>query len=87
VKKYIKISKLHENRMDNYLTKFERCRVLGERATQIANGAPVTVDVTGINHPLEMAEMELNARTIPITITRTYPNGKSVTLKVCEMIY
>lgn len=73
--------------MDNYLTKFERVRVIGERATQIANGAPITVDIAGMSDPLEMAEKELMARTIPITISRTYPNGEVVTIRVCEMIY
>lgn len=73
--------------MDKYLTHYERVRVIGVRASQIADGAPPTIDVTGITDSLKMAEMELKARTIPITITRTYPKGAVRTFRVCEMIY
>lgn len=72
--------------MNNRLTKFERVEVIGIRATQISKGAPTTIDVTGMKDPLKMAEAELLAGKMPLTITRTYPNGKSVTLKVTEMI-
>lgn len=73
--------------MDNHLTLFEKVRVLGVRATQLADGAPPTIDMTGITDPAIMAKMELQARTIPILIHRTYPNGQVRILRVCDMIY
>ena len=74
--------------MDNYLSKFELTRVLGVRATQIANGAPSTVDIPpGVIDPVVIARMEMRAHMIPITITRTFPNGTEKVLKVSEMEY
>lgn len=74
--------------MDNYLSKFELTRVLGVRATQIANGAPPTVEIPpGMIDPVAIARLEMRAYSIPITITRTFPNGTEKVLKVSEMEY
>lgn len=61
----------------NTLTKYERVRVIGERAQQIAKGAPALVDITGITNSLDIAKKEYISGVIPITIIRTYPNGKT----------
>lgn len=42
-----------------YMTKYERARVLGTRALQIAMGAPVMVELEGETDPLEIARKEL----------------------------
>jgi len=64
------------------ITKFEKARVIGARATQIANGAKITIKPVKngkkLIHALELAEEEFNQGTIPITIVRTLPNGKKV---------
>lgn len=52
------------------MTKYERARVLGTRALQIAMGAPVMVELEGETDPLEIARKELKERNIPIVIRR-----------------
>ena len=68
------------------LTKYERTRILGVRADQIARGAPPTVDITGLIEPLKIAEKELREKTLPIIISRTKPNGKVVDIKIEDCI-
>jgi DNA-directed RNA polymerase I, II, and III subunit RPABC2 len=73
--------------MDNRLTKFEKVRILGQRAEQIANGAPSTVDITGLTDALTIAEKELKERMIPFKIRRTYPNGEVRDIPLSEMVW
>ena len=42
-----------------YMTKYERARILGTRALQIAMCAPVMVELEGETDPLEIATKEL----------------------------
>jgi DNA-directed RNA polymerases I, II, and III subunit RPABC2 len=51
-----------------YMTKYERARVLGTRALQISMGAPPMVPVKNLTDPLLIAVEELKAKKIPITI-------------------
>uniref|UniRef100_A0AAV2KJB2 DNA-directed RNA polymerases I, II, and III subunit RPABC2 n=1 Tax=Knipowitschia caucasica TaxID=637954 RepID=A0AAV2KJB2_KNICA len=53
-----------------YMTKYERARVLGTRALQIAMCAPVMVELEGETDPLQIAMKELKGRKIPIIIRR-----------------
>ena len=57
-----------------YLTKYERARILGTRATQISHNAPVLVELEGEYDPLAIAEKELRARVIPMVIRRYLPD-------------
>lgn len=65
----------------NYLTKYDIARLIGQRATQLANGAEPTVDTTGMIDYLKIAEKELENRTIPLMIRRVLPNGKKILCK------
>ncbi|KAK2185723.1 hypothetical protein NP493_225g01021 [Ridgeia piscesae] len=58
-----------------YMTKYERARVLGTRALQIAMCAPVMVELEGETDPLQIAMKELKARKVPIIIRRYLPDG------------
>uniref|UniRef100_A0A915BQ75 RPB6 homolog n=1 Tax=Parascaris univalens TaxID=6257 RepID=A0A915BQ75_PARUN len=58
-----------------FMTKYERARILGTRALQIAMGAPVMVELEGETDPLEIARKELKDRKIPIIIRRYLPDG------------
>uniref|UniRef100_A0A3P9I2Y6 DNA-directed RNA polymerases I, II, and III subunit RPABC2 n=1 Tax=Oryzias latipes TaxID=8090 RepID=A0A3P9I2Y6_ORYLA len=58
-----------------YMTKYERARVLGTRALQIAMCAPVMVELEGETDPLQIAMKELKSRKIPIIIHRYLPDG------------
>ena len=58
-----------------FMTKYERARVLGTRALQIAMGAPVMVELEGETDPLEIARKELKEQKVPIIIRRYLPDG------------
>lgn len=69
------------------LSKFEKVRVIGTRATQISLGAPPLVDITGMTDSLAIAEKELLERKIPLKVKRTFPDGKEVFISISEMSY
>ena len=60
-------------------TKYEKARIVGARALQIAMGAPLLLklredDFKMLNYnPIEIAKMEFNKGVIPITIRRPLP--------------
>jgi DNA-directed RNA polymerase subunit K len=50
-------------------TKFEKSRIVGARALQLAYGAPPLIKIPeGTIDPLDVAEMEFKKGVIPITI-------------------
>jgi len=63
-------------------TKYERARMLGSRALQIAMGAPFIVklsedDLKKIKfNPVEIAKIEFEAGALPITVRRPLPGEK-----------
>ncbi len=50
-------------------TRFEKARIIGARALQIAMGAPVLID-TDKTDPLDIALEEFERGVIPITVRR-----------------
>ena len=61
-----------------YLTKYEKARVLGQRAKQINSGASVFVKVPEkVIDGYLIAELELLEKRIPFIIRRPLPNGGS----------
>lgn len=50
-------------------TRFEKARIIGARALQIAMGAPVLID-TPKTDPIEIAIEEFEKGVIPITVKR-----------------
>ena len=61
-----------------YLTKYERARILGQRAKQINSGATVFVKVPeNVIDGYLIAELELKEKRIPFIIRRPLPNGGS----------
>lgn len=59
----------------NVLTKYERGRILGARATQIADNAPVLIALEGEVDPYMIAYKELQQRLIPFVVRRYLPDG------------
>lgn len=52
-------------------TRFEKARIIGARALQLAYGAPPLVKVPeGVSDPLELALIEYNEGVIPIVVLR-----------------
>jgi DNA-directed RNA polymerase subunit K len=68
-------------------TKYERARILGARALQIAMNAPLLIkikkeDLEKINYnSLKIAEIELDSDILPITIKKPFPRRKEEKLK------
>ena len=61
-----------------YLTKYERTRILGQRAKQINSGATPFVKVPeNVIDGYLIAELELQQKRIPFIIRRPLPNGGS----------
>ena len=50
-------------------TRFERARMVGARALQIARGAPI-MSKTDLKDPIEIAKLEFDEGTIPLDIKR-----------------
>ncbi|CAD7968244.1 unnamed protein product [Amoebophrya sp. A25] len=69
-----------------YMTKYERARILGTRATQISLNAPILVPLEGETDALEIAEKELRMGKIPFIIQRKLPNGETEEWKVSDLI-
>lgn len=69
-----------------YMTKYERARLLGTRALQIAMCAPVMVELEGETDPLQIAMKELKNRKIPIIIRRYLPDGSFEDWGIDELI-
>jgi DNA-directed RNA polymerase subunit K len=61
------------------VTKYEKARIVGARALQIAMGAPVLIKLEkkyleSINYsPIEIAKKEFNDELLPISIKRPLP--------------
>lgn len=61
------------------ITRFEKARILGARALQIALGAPTTVLTANdacMNNPIQTAEAEFGKSLIPMNVLRTLPDGE-----------
>jgi len=68
-------------------SKYEKARILGARALQIAMNAPLLIkinqeDLERINYDsLKIAEIELNSNILPISIKKPFPKRKEEKLK------
>jgi DNA-directed RNA polymerase subunit K len=59
------------DKMQDEYTKFEKARVIGARALQLAYGAPPLMKVpSGMVNPIDLAELEFEKKIIPITILK-----------------
>lgn len=69
-----------------YLTKYEKARILGQRAKQINSGAYPFVKVPeNVIDGYIIAEMELKQKRIPFIIRRPLPNGGSEYWKLQDL--
>ena len=58
--------------MEESYTKYEKARIVGARALELAYGAPPLIKVPeGVVDPVKLAEMEFEKRVIPITVLRS----------------
>ena len=65
---------------NNVLSKYEKAKVLGVRASQIAKNSPIyaNIDPERLHslNALDIAELELQQKTIPFIIRRFLPDGQ-----------
>ena len=59
------------------LSKYERTKILGQRAKQIEDGDTPYIDTNNIIDPAIIALMELEEKKIPFIVRRPLPNGTS----------
>ena len=69
------------------LTKYEKAKVIGVRATQLENGAKPNIDPRGETNARRIAQLELLQGKMPINVVRNYPDGTSSIFSVNELIY
>jgi len=69
---------------DMVLTKYEIARIIGSRATQIAQGAPLLIKFSKDEllelsfNPVNIAKKEFEEGVIPLTVTRPLPEKKQL---------
>ena len=72
---------------EQHFTKYEKARILGARALQLAMNAPLLIkisedDLAKINYDvLKIAEIELDSGALPISIKKPFPEKKEGKLK------
>lgn len=61
-----------------FLSKYERAKIIGIRAEQICNNAPILIEIDPIAHlnEFQIAEMELMAKKLNFTIRRYVGFGR-----------
>lgn len=64
------------------ITRFERTRIVGARALQLAFGAPAMVENKKVLSPYDLAKIELEEKVVPLSVIRNLPNGQSIRLEV-----
>jgi len=75
------------SKIEQKFTKYERARILGARALQIAMNAPLLIkmspeDLEAVKYDaLKIAEVELNSDSLPISIKKPFPEKKEGKLK------
>ncbi len=78
---------MKEEQETQEFTKYETARILGARALQIAMDAPLLLKISKEKleevkfDPLKIAELEFNAKVLPITVKRPFPKKADVELK------
>jgi DNA-directed RNA polymerase subunit K/omega len=69
-----------------FLTKYEKARILGQRATQIESGSKPFINVPeNVIDASIIAELELKQKKIPFIIERPIPGGKFEYWKVTDL--
>ena len=86
--KKFNLKPVNERETSRFLTKYERAKILGERAIQISNGEKVMVEVDeGVWDPLAIAEKELREKKIEYIVRRYLPDGSYEDWDLNELIF
>ena len=63
------------------ITKFEKARIIGTRATQLSNNAPPLVDIGTETDPIKIALLEYSAGVLDLYIVRKFADGAYQTVR------
>ena len=86
--KKFNLKPIKERETSRFLTKYEKAKILGERAIQISNGAKVMVEVEkGVWDPMIIAEKELREKKIEYIVRRYLPDGSYEDWDLNELIF
>ena len=86
--KKFNLKPIQERETSRFLTKYERAKILGERAIQISNGAKVMVEIDeGVWDPMIIAEKELREKKIDYIVRRYLPDGTYEDWDLNELIF
>jgi len=70
-----------------FLTRYEKARIVGARALQISFGAPILIiKPKNIIDPIKIAQTELKAGILPLTIRREKPSGEYQDVPISVLI-
>jgi len=70
-----------------FLTRYERSRIVGARALQVAMGAPILIRVgEEAKDPIKIATIELKARVLPLSVMRRLPDGRYQNIPVRKLL-
>jgi len=70
-----------------FLTRYEKARIVGARALQISFGAPILIEKPkNVIDPIKIAQLELKAQILPLTIKRELPNGEYQNIPINKLI-
>lgn len=76
-----------KNTTRNFMSKYERVKIIGLRAEQLQRGAAPYVEFDASNfNPIEIATKELEVRKLPFMICRTLPNGEKEHWRLEDMV-
>jgi len=81
----IELEKYKLNKTCNWLTQYEKAKVLGLRSTQLQQNYPPLINTT-LNDPILIAEEELKQGKIPYIIKRNLPNNNYELVKLHDLI-
>ena len=86
--KKFNLKPIKDRETSRFLTKYEKAKILGERAIQISNGAKVMVGVEkGVWDPMLIAEKELREKKIEYIVRRYLPDGSYEDWELNELIF
>jgi DNA-directed RNA polymerase I, II, and III subunit RPABC2 len=74
-----------DNITTHYLTKYERAKVIGIRATQLSNGAQPTIQVSKNMSIYDIAWEEIKQKKCPYIVKRYLPDGSYEEWKVNDL--
>lgn len=75
-----------KNETRNILSKYEKAKLLGLRQEQLARGAEAMVDTRKYTNIVDIAQRELQERTMPLMIMRVLPGGVKEYWKLEDMV-